>query len=161
MRLQVSLPRSVSGVLLLAMLVTAASMSSHAKDQLRLALDGYDPVAYITEGRPTLGKPEFEIPFDEARYRFATERNLSKFRKEPDRYLPQFNGICAMGLGAKGYKVVGDPNNWIVDKGRLFVTQSAVGLHYFSKDPDKWALEARTHAKALEDAPIGSGLSWW
>ena len=37
----------------------------------RLALKGYDPVAYFTDGKPIQGKPEYEAVYDEARYRFS------------------------------------------------------------------------------------------
>ncbi len=37
----------------------------------RLAIKGYDPVAYFTMGRPVQGEPEFEHTVDDVRYRFA------------------------------------------------------------------------------------------
>src|SRR5918995_3603531 len=43
--------------------------------EMRLALKGYDPVAYFTERRPILGKPDFEYAWDEVRYRFASEQH--------------------------------------------------------------------------------------
>ena len=56
-------------------------------------------------GRPVQGEPEFEYTVDDVRYRFATVDHLEMFIKDPDRYMPQYRGLCAMGLGAKGYKV--------------------------------------------------------
>ena len=152
---------TLAGFLFFSLMVVASPARVAGEEQLRLALDGFDPVAYFTEGRPVPGKPDIEVAFDEVRYRFASPENLAQFRLDPDRYLPRFNGICAMGLGAKGYKVVANPNNWTIHEGRLFVTQSAVGLKYFNKDPERWASAANVHAGALKDVPIGSGLSWW
>ena len=152
---------ALAGLLSLGLMVVASPARVVGEEQLRLALDGYDPVAYFTEGRPVLGESDFELEFDEVRYRFTSAEHLAQFRKDPDRYLPRFNGICAMGLGAKGYKVVANPNNWTIHEGRLFVTQSAVGLKYFRKDPERWASAANVHADALKDVPIGSALSWW
>src|SRR5262245_45112217 len=79
----------------------------------RLAIEGYDAVAYFAEGRPMLGKEEFEYAWDEVRHRFASDQHMSMFRGDPDRYLPQFAGSCAMGM-SKGMKVEADPTNWLI-----------------------------------------------
>src|SRR5262245_27829015 len=86
----------------------AAASGSYAQKgpetPLRLALKGYDPVAYFTVGSPTSGKPELETVFDGARYRFASAENMERFRADPDKYIPQFGGVCAYGL-SKGVKL--------------------------------------------------------
>lgn len=99
----------------------------------RLGLKGYDPVAYFTDGRPTQGKPEFEQVFDETRYRFASERHLALFRADPDKYVPQFGGSCAMGF-ALGRHVESDPNNWLISDGRLYVFSTANAPNEFKAD---------------------------
>jgi hypothetical protein len=63
----------------------------------RLALKGYDPVAYFTTGA-TPGLPEFEYLWDGLRYRVASAENLRLFRSHPDRYAPHFGGSCAMNM---------------------------------------------------------------
>jgi hypothetical protein len=45
---------------------SARAQDSAQADQPRLALKGYDPVAYFTEGRPVQGKPEFEFTWGHA-----------------------------------------------------------------------------------------------
>src|SRR5262249_32090024 len=67
-------------------------------DSLRLAIGGYDPVAYFTDGQPLLGKPEFEHAWDGARYRFVSAQHMTLFRANPDRFAPQFAGSCAMAM---------------------------------------------------------------
>src|ERR1700739_3064213 len=42
-----------------------------AAEDVPLAIKGYDPVAYFTDGKPTHGLPEIEYEWDEHRYRFA------------------------------------------------------------------------------------------
>jgi YHS domain-containing protein len=130
-------------------------------DEPRLALKGYDPVAYFTVGRPTPGKPQFQHDVDDVRYYFANAEHLALFQKDPDRYAPQYRGLCAMGLGAKGYHVEADPENWVIHEGRLYVTQRSFGPAGFRKDPERWAAAAQENLKLLEDTPIGTGLSWW
>lgn len=141
--------------------VLSASAGQPQAAAERLALKGYDPVAYFTMGRPVQGKPEFEFAVDGVRYYFATAEHLEMFRKEPDRYAPQYQGLCAMGLGAKGYKVEADPNFWVIHEDRLYVTQRDFGPPAFKTDPKRWVTSADANVKALDELPIGSALAWW
>ena len=63
-----------------------------------LAIKGYDPVAYFTDGKPVRGLPEFEYEWDEHRYRFATADHRDLFNADPVRFAPQFGNFCAMAL---------------------------------------------------------------
>ncbi|HEY6701119.1 MAG TPA: hypothetical protein VI137_09980 [Pseudolabrys sp.] len=40
-----------------------------------LAISGFDPVAYFTEGKALFGRPEFELNLDGAVWRFSNEGN--------------------------------------------------------------------------------------
>ena len=104
-------------------------------DDVRLALKGYDPVAYFTMGKPVQGIAEFQHVFDGVRYHFVSGEHRLLFRREPDRYMPQFSGLCSMGLGAKGYKVEANPENWAIHNGRLYLTQRDFGPPIFKKSP--------------------------
>ena len=100
-------------------IVLGSGVGPHASDQ-RLALKGYDPVAYFTEKRPMLGEPQFQIEWDGATYRFASAKHLDLFKADPDRYLPQYSNLCAASV-AKGVKVQGQPEYWLVQDGRLYL----------------------------------------
>ena len=130
-------------------------------DEVRLAIKAYDPVAYFTMGRPVQGKSEFRYDMDGVRYQFVSSEHLKMFRRDPDRYAPRFRGLCAMGLGAKGYKVAANPEYWVIHEGRLYMTQRDFGPPIFKKSPERWVAAAATHLSELEDAPIGTGISWW
>jgi YHS domain-containing protein len=123
----------------------------------RLALKGYDPVAYFTEGRPMMGKQEFEYMWDEVRYRFASDEHMSMFRSDPDRYAPQFAGSCAMGM-SKGVKVEANPENWLISDGRLFVFYPADGPARFQSDREAIAAAADGKWRLLKDASFGTSL---
>ena len=125
--------------------------------ELRLALKGYDPVAYFTEGRPMLGKKEFEYTWDEARYRFVSDQHMSMFRSDPDRYAPQFAGSCAMGI-SKGVKVEANPENWLISDGRLFVFYPADGPTRFQADAQAIAAAADRNWQLLKAASFGTNL---
>lgn len=57
-----------------------------------VAIKGYDPVAYFTEGKPVKGKEEFEFEWKGAKWRFANARHLELFRGDPEAYAPQYGG---------------------------------------------------------------------
>jgi YHS domain-containing protein len=86
----------------------------------RLALKGYDPVAYFTVKRASLGNPQHQHEWDGAVYRFASAKHLELFKADPDRYLPQYNNWCAASM-AKGIKYEGNPEYWLVVDGRLYL----------------------------------------
>ena len=69
----------------------------------RLALSGYDPVSYFTDGRPEKGSAEYQASFDDATYWFKSAEHRALFVADPDHYAPQFPGYCTVTLsrGAK------------------------------------------------------------
>lgn len=86
----------------------------------KVAIKGYDPVAYFTAGKPTPGKPEFEYVWQDARWRFASAENRDLFRGDPEKYSPRYGGFCALGI-AKGAKFDIDPDSWTIVSGRLYL----------------------------------------
>jgi YHS domain-containing protein len=63
-------------------------------DKNGLALQGYDPVAYFTDGKPVKGSPEFTATYKGAMYHFASAEHKQLFEKSPSKYEPQFGGFC-------------------------------------------------------------------
>jgi len=112
---------AIRGVALLAAGTALARASrSFAGEEVPLAIKGYDPVAYFTDGKPTPGMPAFEYEWDERLWRFASAEHRDLFKAEPVRYAPQFGNFCAMAL-AKGEIVVANPENWLISDGKLYV----------------------------------------
>jgi YHS domain-containing protein len=100
----------------------------------RLAIKGYDPVAYFVEGRPVMGAASIAYDFDDARYLFSSAKNRELFVSNPERYTPQFAGLCTTGLSL-GRRVEADPNMFIVRDGKLYVFMNANGREMAEKDP--------------------------
>ncbi len=92
-------------------------------DRAGVALNGYDPVAYFTEGRAVAGAPGITADHAGVRYRFATEAHRATFLADPARYLPAYGGYCAYGV-AQGHKVTVDPEAFRVVDGRLYLNYS-------------------------------------
>jgi len=119
----------------------------------RLALKGYDPVAYFTDGKPVAGANNYELTWDGARYLFASAQHRDLFQQNPDKYAPQFGGACTMNLAA-GRKREADPHNWIISDGKLYVFAGAAGPANFAKDPLRNAARAAENWQHLRNAPI-------
>ncbi|MEK6243537.1 MAG: YHS domain-containing (seleno)protein [Pseudomonadota bacterium] len=100
----------------------------------RLALKGYDTVAYFTDKRASLGSSKYQHEWDGAVYRFASAKHLALFKAEPDRYLPQYNNWCAASV-SKGVKVHGNPEWWLVVDGRLYLFGKPIGPDLMRADP--------------------------
>ena len=91
--------------LILVSLVAAIVLGSNVVAQAgepRIALKGYDPVAYFTDERATIGDPQYQYEWDGAVYRFASAQHLALFKTDPDRYLPQYNNWCAASVAKAG-----------------------------------------------------------
>ena len=87
------------------------------------ALQGMDVVSYFQPAGPVKGQASFSHDFDGARYVFSSAANKAAFVADPDRYLPQFSGLCATGI-ALGKEFKGDPNSWKVVDGKLYLYHS-------------------------------------
>ncbi len=88
-----------------------------------LAMQGYDPVAYFTDGEATKGSYKITALHNDALYRFATEEHKAAFEANPEAYLPAYGGYCAFGA-AMGFKFDGDPTNWKIVDNKLYLNLS-------------------------------------
>jgi YHS domain-containing protein len=99
----------------------------------KVAISGYDTVAYFTEGKPVKGDPAFSQIWDGQRFLFSTDKHRELFAANPDKFAPQFAGNCAAGL-ASGYKVEADPTHFLISDGRLYLFQGDRGTEKMKTD---------------------------
>lgn len=110
---------------------------AHAADPVNktllggLAVDGYDPVAYFTDGKPVEGEKELSHQWQGATWRFASAEHRDAFIAAPETYAPQFGGYCAWAV-ANGYTYDSDPEAWSIVEGKLY-------LNYNKKVQTQWA----------------------
>ena len=123
--------RAILAALLLAL--ACGVQAQNNVDSSRLALKGYDPVAYFTEGKPVQGKPEFTARHEGATYRFASAANRDAFLAGPGKYAPQYGGYCAYGL-ASGYKAPIEPDAWTIVDGKLYLNYNQSVRSRWSSD---------------------------
>lgn len=124
-------------------LVVALSLQAANADSTHVAVGGYDVVAYFTEGKAVKGSPSYELPFDDAKWQFANASHKDMFAADPDRYLPQYGGMCAGGM-AIGMSVPANPENWVIVDGKLYILSgNAADLAY-------WRAHAAENIKAAD-----------
>jgi len=131
------------------MLVLAAGavLSAFAADgdpARRLALKGYDPVAYFEDGKAMKGDARYSYNFDDATYNFRSAAYRAKFAAAPERYAPQYNAFCAGGV-SKGYKAEPDPEAWLIANDKLYVFQFKDRVPEFRKRIAEVAAKADTN----------------
>lgn len=89
-----------------------------------VAVQGYDPVAYFTEGKPVKGAKTFSAEYNGATFRFANAANRDAFIANPEQYAPQYGGYCAWAV-SQGYHAKGDARFWKVVDGKLYLNYNA------------------------------------
>ena len=106
-----------------------------------LAIDGYDPVAFYTDGKPVPGSPDFELQYGGAVWRFCNFGNRAAFAERPDVYMPKFGGYDPLGV-ARGVAVAGRPDVWLISGERLFLFYDSHRLERFAADPERYTSAA-------------------
>jgi YHS domain-containing protein len=113
--------RRAAVALLVSLAIPIAAFGQRVNaDRSKLAVKGYDVVAYFDDGRAVAGSTAFEHEVGGVRYRFASAANRDRFVQDPQRYLPQYGGFCAYAV-SKGYTADTDPQAWRIVDGRLFL----------------------------------------
>ena len=102
-------------------------------DKSGVAIQGYDPVAFFTDGKPVKGKPEFTAKHDGAVYWFSSKEHKDLFTKDPAKYEPSFGGYCAYGV-SKNKLVEIDVEAFQIVDGKLLLQYSKGARDNFNRD---------------------------
>jgi hypothetical protein len=124
--------RTLATLWLLAVPVFAADLVN-VSGPGKAAVSGYDPVAFFTDSKPTIGSPLISATYQGAVYYFATEDHRKLFEQDPARYAPQYGGFCAYGVGQNALVPV-DISTWQVRNGKLYLNLNAEVLKKFNAD---------------------------
>ncbi len=121
----------------------AEAKSEIYKNWRGVAIKGYDPVAFHTEGKPVKGASDYELKWKDAKWRFASAENRDLFEADPEKYAPRYGGYCAWAV-SEGYTASVDPENaWSVVDGRLY-------LNYNAEIKQKWEKDIPGHIKKAD-----------
>jgi hypothetical protein len=116
-----------------------------------LAISGFDPVAYFTDGKPHVGSADFEYRAEEVIWRFRNEGNRAAFAANVHVYRPRFGGYDPIAI-ARGVGTAGHPEIWAISGNRLYLFYDEGARAKFLANPDvaiatadeKWAEVLRT-----------------
>lgn len=114
----------------------------------KVALDGFDPVAFFTDAKAVNGAPSIKAEHSGATYLFASEEHKRLFEAKPDAYLPQFGGFCAFGVGHDAVAPV-DIRTWQVRDGKLYLNVNAEVQKLFNADFEANVAKARKNWPGL------------
>jgi NTE family protein len=111
---------------------------------------GYDVVSYF-DGRLLLGSAKWAVEHAGCVYHFADPANRETFLADPQRYAPQYGGLCAFAM-ARGKKVLADPKCYGVVDGRLFFNLNTSVHKQWERDRAGSILRADRSWRALSEA---------
>jgi YHS domain-containing protein len=112
------------------------------------AINGYDPVAYFTVGKPVQGQDSFATEWMGAKWKFSSQANLDLFKANPEKYAPQYGGYCAYGV-TQGSLIKVEPDQFTVRDGKLYLNYDAGVQSKWLKDPAGYIKDADTKFQVL------------
>jgi hypothetical protein len=127
-------------VLLVATGLVKAQGPFFEKDSL--AILGYDPVAYFTQGKAVKGDPGISYRWQRVTWLFSSPEHRTSFIGAPERYAPQFGGFCAYGASEEHLSPT-DPEAWTIHQNKLY-------LNYSKKVKNLWPPDTTKRIPAAE-----------
>lgn len=107
-----------------AVLLAACAAPAPDGDTTALGAEGYDVVAYFTDGEAVPGSPAHTVAWHGLEWRFASAEHRRLFRDDPERYAPAYDGYCAWAM-SRGQLAQGRAQHWAIHDDRLFLNCNA------------------------------------
>ena len=107
--------------------------------------NGYDVVEYFNN-KATKGNKKISTTFDGVKFLFSTKENLAKFKKAPEKYVPQYGGYCAYAIGKSSEKVAINPKTFEIRDGKLYLFYNAWGTNTFKMWKEEGAEDLKNKA---------------
>lgn len=118
-----------------------------------MAFDGNDLVSYFESETPVKGSEDFSYDYDGIHLLFSSDENRTKFKNDPDKYIPAYNGWCAIALTGGSF-VRPDFNEYIIQDGQLLFFEVRAffnGKTAWERDPDIHKIVADKKYDELRD----------
>ncbi|GAA4115773.1 YHS domain-containing (seleno)protein [Aquimarina addita] len=109
--------------------------------------EGYDVTEYFNN-KAIKGDHKYSTTHDNVIYKFASQTNLDMFKKDPEKFVPQYGGYCAYAVGASGEKVDINPKTFEIHDGKLYLFYNSWGINTLTKWTDEGAKELKNKADA-------------
>jgi YHS domain-containing protein len=111
----------------------AASFGAGAGPQFTVALQGYDPLSYFEGSTPQKGDFMHAVHWNGATWLFTSDEHAKRFKENPAKYAPQFDGYCAFAA-SRGYKAPGEALTGVVVDGKLYLNFNDQAKTLWSED---------------------------
>jgi hypothetical protein len=116
-----------------------------------VAIMGYDPVAYFTEGRAMKGSEEFSYEWLGTPWQFASSKHRELFVGDPQKYAPQYGGYCVGEVAFKGDTINIDPEAWSIIDGKLYLGYGKQFMAEFEARPGEILAKAEANWPGVKD----------
>ena len=140
-------------VWVLLLVIQSVSAQQNVNIQSNYGVAGYDVVAYF-HATAIKGQSKFSTEHKGVPYRFSSDSNLNKFKKDPLQYLPQYGGWCAYAMASEGEKVKVNPKTFEIRNSKLYLFYDAYFDNTFEdwieKGPDQLVLKADKNWKKFQ-----------
>lgn len=116
-----------------------------------VALGGHDVVAYHTLNTAVLGNTEIVATHNDLTYFFNSKQHKELFESDPIKYLPHFQGWCAIAL-ARNRLTCPDYENFKIEDGKLLLFETITffnGRNVWNSDPIKNLISAQKNFDRL------------
>ena len=97
------------------------------------AIEGYDTVAYFTNGVAAKGDSRFTADWHGAKWQFASAEHRDLFIAHPEKYTPQYGGYCAYAA-ANNSLAEGAAERWQIVGGKLYLNANLFALKLWQGD---------------------------
>ncbi len=116
-------------------------------------LRGDDVVALMTGLGVVPGQARHTHVHDGVAYYFASEEAKMQFAGNPEKFMPQYGGYCALGV-ALGKKLDGSPRFADIVDGKLYLFLNAAVLENYKLDRAEWIRKAEETWASIEHRPV-------
>ncbi len=122
-------------------------------DGVGLGVHGVDTVVLSTFNAVAEGNAVHTVVHDGVAYYFASDLSASRFKADPDRYLPQYGGYCAYAV-ALGRKLDGDPRFADIVDGKLYLFVNAAIFKKYLADKENTLRTADAKWEQIEHVAV-------
>jgi YHS domain-containing protein len=106
-----------------------------------VAISGADPVAYFEAGAAKQGSAAHSYEWRGAEWHFTSAQNRRMFKRNPEKYAPQYGGWCAWAA-ARGDAAATSPEAWKIVNGKLYLNYDQQIQKRWEKDIEGFITKA-------------------
>lgn len=128
------------------------SQKSEIFEKDGMAIKGYDVVAFHTDAKAIKGSQTFTYRWKDTNWLFENQAHLDMFKKDPEKYAPQYGGYCAYGT-ADGHKAPTETDTWTVKDEKLYFNYNKKVQENWKKNIPGYVEKADKHWVDIKNKP--------